>query len=182
MISRHYNKDEQMFPLLHLIALEIAAQVSRAVKLRHLFDNGPGPAIDILKKAERVLELWRIHYNEMRDALEKSNSNLVDLGTVWSRLRRRSNKRRGRVCVVIVSLFLPYLCLLVIPVPPSLLLCFIISFLFYFRFEEEAAVHEDDSHAEHLQRSARGGSDPGRVLTVSWTRTVGCDGRIRKNQ
>uniref|UniRef100_A0A670YVL6 Dynein axonemal heavy chain 10 n=1 Tax=Pseudonaja textilis TaxID=8673 RepID=A0A670YVL6_PSETE len=64
IISRHYNKDERMVPLMERIAWEISARVCKVVDLRTLFIK--------MVEAKRTLEIWKESYFDIRAKIEAS--------------------------------------------------------------------------------------------------------------
>jgi len=74
IISRHYNKDARMFPLMMLIAKEIADKVAKEINIRTIFRRHPAEAKATIRKAYQVLDLWGQSYNQMREKIEASGS------------------------------------------------------------------------------------------------------------
>ncbi|XP_054851851.1 dynein axonemal heavy chain 10 [Eublepharis macularius] len=72
IISRHYNKDERMIPLMERIAWEISARVCKAVDLRTLFKEDRQMAKAKMIDAKRTLEIWKISYFDIRAKIEAS--------------------------------------------------------------------------------------------------------------
>ncbi|NWQ79383.1 DYH10 protein, partial [Columbina picui] len=72
IISRHYNKDERMVPLMERIAWQIAARVSKAVDLRTLFKEDRAAAKMKIVDAKTTLEEWRKCYFTVRAQIEAS--------------------------------------------------------------------------------------------------------------
>ncbi|XP_064889438.1 dynein axonemal heavy chain 10 isoform X2 [Columba livia] len=72
IISRHYNKDERMVPLMERIAWQIAARVSKAVDLRTLFKEDSAAAKAKIVDAKTTLEEWRKCYFAVRAQIEAS--------------------------------------------------------------------------------------------------------------
>ncbi|XP_078713472.1 dynein axonemal heavy chain 10 [Lampetra fluviatilis] len=72
IISRHYNKDERMVPLMERIAWEIGERVRRVLNVRDLFSEDCELAMSRALEARRVLELWRESYLEVRARIEAS--------------------------------------------------------------------------------------------------------------
>ena len=52
IISRHYNSDEKMVPLMDLIAIEIAEKVAAKINIRTIFNYSPEDAMDIILKGK----------------------------------------------------------------------------------------------------------------------------------
>ena len=74
IISRHYNKDSRMFPLMERIAYEVTSRVSKDINIRTLFRRQPTEVIRVLTAAQAVLESWHSSYMAMREKIEQSGS------------------------------------------------------------------------------------------------------------
>jgi dynein heavy chain len=74
IISRHYNKDERMSLLMHLIAVEIAEKVAKEINIRNIFRRRPEDAMDVIRKAKDVLDSWYRTYMTVREKIEGSDS------------------------------------------------------------------------------------------------------------
>ncbi|XP_077015711.1 dynein axonemal heavy chain 10 isoform X3 [Tamandua tetradactyla] len=72
IISRHYNKDERMIPLMERIAWEIAERVCRVVNLRTLFKENRASAQHKTLEAKNTLLLWKKAYFDIRAKIEAS--------------------------------------------------------------------------------------------------------------
>uniref|UniRef100_A0A4X2JQH8 Dynein axonemal heavy chain 10 n=1 Tax=Vombatus ursinus TaxID=29139 RepID=A0A4X2JQH8_VOMUR len=72
IISRHYNKDERMIPLMERIAWEIAERVCRVVNLRTLFKESRASAQTKVAEAKSTLLLWKKSYFDVRAKIEAS--------------------------------------------------------------------------------------------------------------
>uniref|UniRef100_A0A6I8PPI6 Dynein heavy chain tail domain-containing protein n=1 Tax=Ornithorhynchus anatinus TaxID=9258 RepID=A0A6I8PPI6_ORNAN len=72
IISRHYNKDERMIPLMERIAWEIAERVCRVVNLRTLFKESRESAQTKAADAKNSLLLWKKSYFDVRAKIEAS--------------------------------------------------------------------------------------------------------------
>uniref|UniRef100_A0A8D2LCC4 Dynein axonemal heavy chain 10 n=1 Tax=Varanus komodoensis TaxID=61221 RepID=A0A8D2LCC4_VARKO len=72
IISRHYNKDERMIPLMERIAWEISARVCKAVDLRTLFKEDRQLAKMKMTDAKRTLQIWKESYFDIRAKIEAS--------------------------------------------------------------------------------------------------------------
>ncbi|XP_051831868.1 dynein axonemal heavy chain 10 [Antechinus flavipes] len=72
IISRHYNKDERMIPLMERIAWEIAERVCRVVNLRTLFKESRSSAQNKVADAKNTLLLWKKAYFDVRAKIEAS--------------------------------------------------------------------------------------------------------------
>ncbi|KAM8812104.1 dynein axonemal heavy chain 10 [Rhynchonycteris naso] len=72
IISRHYNKDERMVPLMERIAWEIAERVCRVVNLRTLFKENRASAQHKTLEARNTLNTWKKAYFDTRAKIEAS--------------------------------------------------------------------------------------------------------------
>ncbi|NXX13494.1 DYH10 protein, partial [Podargus strigoides] len=72
VMSRHYNKDERMAPLLERIAWEISARVYKAVDLHTLFKEDRAAAKKKTAEAKSTLEQWKNWYFVVRAQIEAS--------------------------------------------------------------------------------------------------------------
>ncbi|XP_030074215.1 dynein axonemal heavy chain 10 [Microcaecilia unicolor] len=72
IISRHYNKDERMVPLMERIAWEIAERVCRVLNICTLFKENREFAKSKTQEAKQTLELWKSSYYEVREQIEAS--------------------------------------------------------------------------------------------------------------
>ncbi|KAM9193992.1 dynein axonemal heavy chain 10 [Dugong dugon] len=72
IISRHYNKDERMVPLMERIAWEIAERVCGVVNLRTLFKENRASAQHKTAEARNTLTLWKKAYFDVRAKIEAS--------------------------------------------------------------------------------------------------------------
>ncbi|XP_054248884.1 dynein axonemal heavy chain 10 [Indicator indicator] len=72
VISRHYNKDEWMVPLMERIAWEISARVYKAVDLDTLFKEDKLAAKKKIAEAKSTLEQWKKCYFAVRAQIEAS--------------------------------------------------------------------------------------------------------------
>ncbi|XP_058137242.1 dynein axonemal heavy chain 10 [Dasypus novemcinctus] len=72
IISRHYNKDERMIPLMERIAWEIAERVCKVVNLRTLFKENRTSAQHKTLEAKNTLLMWKKAYFDIRAKIEAS--------------------------------------------------------------------------------------------------------------
>ncbi|XP_070572584.1 dynein axonemal heavy chain 10-like isoform X2 [Ptychodera flava] len=72
IISRHYNRDERMVPLMERIAWELAERVARVINIRTIFKESPPQIKAKTSEAKKTLELWRESYFEVRAKIEAS--------------------------------------------------------------------------------------------------------------
>lgn len=74
VISRHYNTDERMAPLMENIAETLARRIREEVRLSDILEMDAGPATQLIKEAKDVLEHWSENYFKMRKRIEDSGS------------------------------------------------------------------------------------------------------------
>ncbi|XP_064378089.1 dynein axonemal heavy chain 10 [Dromaius novaehollandiae] len=72
IISRHYNKDERMVPLMERIAWEISTRVCKVVDLHTLFKEDRTAAKNKITEAKSTLEEWKKSYFTVRAQIEAS--------------------------------------------------------------------------------------------------------------
>ncbi|XP_064612357.1 LOW QUALITY PROTEIN: dynein axonemal heavy chain 10-like [Liolophura sinensis] len=72
IISRHYNKDERMIPLMERIAWELAQRVQRVINVRELYQSGPHEVKRKTKEAKHMLNVWKESYLDVRAKIEAS--------------------------------------------------------------------------------------------------------------
>ncbi|NXT33611.1 DYH10 protein, partial [Pelecanoides urinatrix] len=72
IISRHYNTDERMVPLMERIAWEISARVYEVVDLHTLFKEDRAAAKKKIAEAKSTLEQWKKYYFAVRAQIEAS--------------------------------------------------------------------------------------------------------------
>uniref|UniRef100_A0A8C3GNJ8 Dynein axonemal heavy chain 10 n=1 Tax=Cairina moschata TaxID=8855 RepID=A0A8C3GNJ8_CAIMO len=70
VISRHYNKDERMVPLMERIAWEISTRVCKAVDLHTLFKEDRAAAKKKIAEGKSTLEQWKKSYLAVRAQIE----------------------------------------------------------------------------------------------------------------
>ena len=59
IISRHYNRDERMVPLMSRIAWELSNKVANVVNIRTILREPPAQAKQKIVNAKDLLETWR---------------------------------------------------------------------------------------------------------------------------
>ena len=74
IISRHYNTDERMVPLMELISSEIALKCSKEINIRTILKKSPQVALHLIQEAKMVLELWHSTYMTVREVIEASGT------------------------------------------------------------------------------------------------------------
>ncbi|NXF47620.1 DYH10 protein, partial [Oceanites oceanicus] len=72
IISRHYNTDERMVPLMERIAWEISTRVYKVVDLHTLFKEDRAAAKKKIAEAKSTLEQWKKYYFAVRAQIEAS--------------------------------------------------------------------------------------------------------------
>eukprot|EP01116_Phalansterium_solitarium_P024846 TRINITY_DN921_c0_g1_i7.p1 TRINITY_DN921_c0_g1~~TRINITY_DN921_c0_g1_i7.p1 ORF type:complete len:1316 (+),score=676.84 TRINITY_DN921_c0_g1_i7:209-4156(+) len=72
IISRYYNRDECMTPLLERIAWQVADRVADAVNVKRIVREHGG--MQRICEGKAVLERWKAVYFEIRDKIEQSDS------------------------------------------------------------------------------------------------------------
>jgi hypothetical protein len=96
IISRHYNTDERMVPLMERIAAKIADKVEVEVNIRTILRRPPELAKRLIKEAQTVLESWLGNYMNVRAKIEESGTH-----TRWEFDRKRlfeQTSYMARVC------------------------------------------------------------------------------------
>ncbi|XP_076453104.1 dynein axonemal heavy chain 10-like [Babylonia areolata] len=72
IISRHYNKDERMVPLMERIAWELAERVAKVIDIRTLFQAGTEEVKRRTQEAIKMLNTWKDSYFDVRAKIEAS--------------------------------------------------------------------------------------------------------------
>jgi dynein heavy chain len=72
IISRHYNRDERMVPLMCRIAWQLAARVSQAINVKTIFRGHLSRSKAVIADAKMLLDSWSKAYFEVRDRIEAS--------------------------------------------------------------------------------------------------------------
>ncbi|CAB4019814.1 dynein heavy chain 10, axonemal-like [Paramuricea clavata] len=72
IISRHYNRDERMVPLMERIAWELAERVAKVVNIRTILKESPATIKVKTSEAKRTLNQWKETYFETRAKIEAS--------------------------------------------------------------------------------------------------------------
>jgi dynein heavy chain len=94
-ISRHYNTDDRMTPLMERIAHVIASRVKHAVSIRAVLRMPSADALTLLREAKGVLERWESTYQVVRAKIEDRNDN-----NRWEFDRTRLFQRTGYMAAV----------------------------------------------------------------------------------
>jgi dynein heavy chain len=74
IISRHYNTDERMVPLVERIAHEIADKVQAEINIQTVLRDSPEIALKKAEEARTVLESWHSTYMKVREKIEQSGT------------------------------------------------------------------------------------------------------------
>eukprot|EP01028_Stygiella_incarcerata_P003072 TRINITY_DN1583_c0_g3_i1.p1 TRINITY_DN1583_c0_g3~~TRINITY_DN1583_c0_g3_i1.p1 ORF type:complete len:4602 (-),score=1271.77 TRINITY_DN1583_c0_g3_i1:125-13930(-) len=74
IISRHFNTDERMVPLMVRIAWQICLRVSSSIDLASLFTEETSAALQRLTNGQRVLDGWKEIYLQTRKKIENESS------------------------------------------------------------------------------------------------------------
>ena len=73
IISRHFNTDDRMVPLMEMIALEIASRVSQMIDVKTILrEMQPIDAIARIEEAMACLVSWERTYKQVRQEIEDS--------------------------------------------------------------------------------------------------------------
>ncbi|KAJ3097104.1 Dynein heavy chain 10, axonemal [Phlyctochytrium planicorne] len=72
IISRHYNRDERMVPLMARIAWELANKVANIVNVRSILREPPAAAKRKIIDARELLDAWSKTYFQVRERIEQS--------------------------------------------------------------------------------------------------------------
>jgi len=73
VISRHYNTDERMSPLMENIAETLARRVGEEVRLQDVLKMDVDPARTLVTEARDVLNSWNSEYFNMRKKIEEAS-------------------------------------------------------------------------------------------------------------
>ncbi|KAL8020331.1 putative AAA+ ATPase domain, dynein heavy chain region D6 P-loop domain-containing protein [Plasmopara halstedii] len=74
IISRHYNTDERMVPLMERIAHEIVDKVAVEINIHTILRQSPEKALRVIEEAKIVLESWHRTYQNVRERIEASGT------------------------------------------------------------------------------------------------------------
>jgi dynein heavy chain len=72
IISRHYNKDERMVPLMERIAHELTERVAKVINVRKILDMRPQDIQKLCTEARKMLTQWKDAYFKVRAKIEAS--------------------------------------------------------------------------------------------------------------
>uniref|UniRef100_A0A7S2K9S5 AAA+ ATPase domain-containing protein n=1 Tax=Leptocylindrus danicus TaxID=163516 RepID=A0A7S2K9S5_9STRA len=74
IVSRHYNRDERMSPLMERIAHHIAQRVVKYIDVKNIFEMTTEKSSYALFEAKQLLELWRKSYLDVRERIQKEGA------------------------------------------------------------------------------------------------------------
>jgi len=74
IVSRHYNRDERMAPLLEKIANQLIERIKKHVNIEALFRNEISDSIFEVGIARKILESWRNMYMAVRAQIEEGGA------------------------------------------------------------------------------------------------------------
>ena len=72
IISRHYNRDERMVPLMARIAWEMANKVTHVVNVKTVFRSSLAVSKKTISDAKTLLDSWSKTYFQVRERIEQS--------------------------------------------------------------------------------------------------------------
>ncbi|ORX45970.1 hypothetical protein BCR36DRAFT_332447 [Piromyces finnis] len=72
IISRHYNRDERMVPLMARIAWELSNKVTNLVNVKTILRENPNTSKNRILDAKEMLEAWSTTYFQVREKIEQS--------------------------------------------------------------------------------------------------------------
>eukprot|EP00048_Salpingoeca_helianthica_P012901 m.192885 g.192885 ORF g.192885 m.192885 type:complete len:4604 (+) comp15437_c5_seq116:137-13948(+) len=73
IISRHYNTDQRVVPLMERIAWLLVDKVNRRINIRTIFRQPPSTIIAVCAEAQAMLRAWETSYLEVRQKIEMSD-------------------------------------------------------------------------------------------------------------
>ena len=76
IISRHYNTDERMVPLMERIATQISEKVQNEVNVNCILVHPPEHSKQLIQDAKEVLDSWQAQYYKVRQRIEDSGTHL----------------------------------------------------------------------------------------------------------
>lgn len=71
-ISRHYNRDERMVPLMQRVAWQLAFRVKESIVIKQILSGDISEAKSIAQEAKQLLEAWRQTYMDIRAHIEET--------------------------------------------------------------------------------------------------------------
>jgi dynein heavy chain len=100
IISRHYNRDERMIPLMERIAWELTQRVARVVNIRTILYEPPSSIKQKCSEAKQTLEVWKQSYLDMRAKIESSGRDAR-----WEFDRKRLFERTDYMVTICQNLY-----------------------------------------------------------------------------
>ncbi|XP_006865538.1 PREDICTED: dynein heavy chain 10, axonemal [Chrysochloris asiatica] len=100
IISRHYNRDDRMIPLMERIAWEIAERVCKVINLHTLFRENRASAQQKTLEAKNTLTLWKKSYFDVRAKIEASGREAR-----WEFDRKRLFERTDYMAIICQDLY-----------------------------------------------------------------------------
>lgn len=74
IVSRHYNRDERMSPLMERIAHHIVQRVVKYIDVKNLFQMTEDKSTYALNEAKQLLEIWHKSYLEVRERIQREGA------------------------------------------------------------------------------------------------------------
>ncbi|XP_058491324.1 dynein axonemal heavy chain 10 [Solea solea] len=100
IISRHYNTNERMVPLMERIAWQLCERVSQVVDVNTMFKEKREVAKSKVHDAKQVLDQWKSSYFEVRAEIEESGR-----GPRWEFDRKRLFERTDYMASICQDLY-----------------------------------------------------------------------------
>lgn len=73
-VSRHYNRDERLAPLMERVANQLADRVKESISIKVIFRQKLHISSATIQEARRILESWRQTYMDVRAKIEEGRS------------------------------------------------------------------------------------------------------------
>ena len=74
IVSRHYNRDERLAPLMESIANELVKRVKETIDLKTILRSDPKFAAELIGEAKKMLNCWRQMYMSVRAQIEEGGA------------------------------------------------------------------------------------------------------------
>ncbi|XP_024909460.1 dynein heavy chain 10, axonemal-like [Cynoglossus semilaevis] len=100
IISRHYNTNERMLPLMERIAWQLCERVSQVVDVSTIFKEKREMAKSMARDAKQVLDQWKTSYFVVRAEIEESGR-----GARWEFDRKRLFERTDYMASICQDLY-----------------------------------------------------------------------------
>ena len=100
IISRHYNCDERMVPLMERVAWELSQRVARVINIRTILHESPSDIKLKCSEAKQTLEVWKQSYLDTRAKIESSGRDAR-----WEFDRRRLFEQTDYMATICQSLY-----------------------------------------------------------------------------